>query len=187
MLLSDVDLNRAIGDGQLRIDPLPPDSWFQPASIELSLGSHFVQPYARELIGGTMAPLGTNGIRNALAYGSEWTADTVTLEPGEFLLATTRERVYVGPGLAARVEGKSSIGRRGLFVHVTAGFIDPGFEGDVTLELYNAAPVSVTLTTGQKIAQLCVFELTSRSARPYGSEGLGSHYQGQSGTTRSRS
>ena len=109
------------------------------------------------------------------------------LHPGEFVLASTLERVRLPRHLAARLEGKSSLGRLGLVTHSTAGFIDPGFEGHVTLELSNLATLPIKLWPGMKIGQLCVFQLTSPAEFPYGSAVRGSRYQRQSGPTASRS
>ena len=109
------------------------------------------------------------------------------LHPGEFVLASTLERVTLPDDLAARVEGKSSLGRLGLLTHATAGFVDPGFVGHVTLELSNVATLPITLWPGMKIGQLCFFRLTSPADNPYGSATYGSRYQGQRGPTASRS
>jgi len=103
------------------------------------------------------------------------------------VLGSTIERVTLGPTLAARLEGKSSLGRLGILVHSTAGFIDPGFSGHVTLELSNVNTLPIKLWVGMKIGQLCVFRLSSPAARPYGTVGLGSRYQGQAGPAESQS
>ena len=108
------------------------------------------------------------------------------MEPGDFILGSTVEHIEVPPDLAARVEGKSSLGRLGLMVHVTAGFIDPGFKGNITLELKNLSHRSITLKTGMPISQICFEELSGKVLRPYGSEGLGSKYQSSKGTVPSR-
>jgi dCTP deaminase len=109
------------------------------------------------------------------------------LHPGEFVLASTFEIVTLGVDVAARLEGKSSLGRLGLLTHSTAGFIDPGFSGHVTLELANVANLPIKLWPGMKIGQLCFFRLTSPAEHPYGSSQSGSHYQNQRGPTPSRS
>lgn len=109
------------------------------------------------------------------------------LHPGEFVLGSTLERVSLPDTLAARLEGKSSLGRLGLITHSTAGFIDPGFEGHVTLELSNLAPLPLKLWPGMKVGQLAVFQLSSPAEHPYGSAVRGSRYQGQRGPTASRS
>ena len=109
------------------------------------------------------------------------------LHPGEFALASTYETITLGPAVAARLEGKSSLGRLGLLTHSTAGFIDPGFSGHVTLELSNMATLPVKLWPGMKIGQFCFFRLSSPAEHPYGSAQYGSRYQGQRGPTPSRS
>jgi len=109
------------------------------------------------------------------------------LHPGEFVLGSTFEYVRLPDDIAARLEGKSSLGRLGLLTHSTAGFVDPGFEGHVTLELSNVATLPIKLWPGMKIGQLCFFQLSSASENPYGSEKYGSRYQGQRGPTASRS
>ncbi len=109
------------------------------------------------------------------------------LHPGEFVLGATYEVVTLPDDIAARLEGKSSLGRLGLLTHSTAGFIDPGFSGHVTLELSNVATLPITLWPGMKIGQLCFFRLSSPAEHPYGSDKYGSRYQGQRGPTASRS
>jgi dCTP deaminase len=109
------------------------------------------------------------------------------LHPGEFVLGSTYERCTLPDDLAGRLEGKSSLGRLGLLTHSTAGFIDPGFSGHITLELSNVANLPITLWTGMKIGQLCLLRLTSPAEHPYGSSQAGSKYQGQRGPTPSRS
>jgi dCTP deaminase len=113
--------------------------------------------------------------------------EAFVLHPGEFVLGATFEVVRLPDDVAARLEGKSSLGRLGLLTHSTAGFIDPGFSGHVTLELSNVATLPITLWPGMKIGQLCFFRLTSAAEHPYGSEKYGSRYQGQRGPTASRS
>jgi len=109
------------------------------------------------------------------------------LHPGEFVLGSTYEHVSLPDDIAARLEGKSSLGRLGLLTHSTAGFIDPGFQGHVTLELSNMATLPIKLWPGMKVGQLCFFQLSSPATHPYGSKEAGSHYQGQRGPTPSRS
>jgi len=113
--------------------------------------------------------------------------EAFVLHPGEFVLASTWETVTLPDDVAARVEGKSSLGRLGLLTHATAGFVDPGFTGHVTLELSNVATLPIKLWPGMKIGQLCFFRLSSPAEHPYGSASRGSHYQGQRGPTASRS
>jgi dCTP deaminase len=113
--------------------------------------------------------------------------EAFVLHPGEFVLASTFEVVTLPDDVAARLEGKSSLGRLGLLTHSTAGFIDPGFSGHVTLELSNVATLPIKLWPGMKIGQLCFFRLSSAAEKPYGSSSSGSRYQGQRGPTASRS
>lgn len=196
-LLSDRSLRRALEDGPFALNPEVADHRIQPASLEVTLGGDF-WVYREVQFNGHTFPA-TAGI------GSRETIDPeldngvlmekisvpagghLLLDPGGFALGGTVERITIPRGLAARVEGKSSLGRLGLGIHTTAGFIDPGFEGEVTLELWSVAPLPIVLRPGMPIGQLCLFELTTRAARPYGSPGLGSHYQGQSGPQPSRS
>jgi dCTP deaminase len=114
-------------------------------------------------------------------------SEAFILHPGEFVLGSTFEFVSLGHDIAARLEGKSSLGRLGLLTHSTAGFVDPGFQGHVTLELSNTATLPIKLWPGMKIGQLCFFQLSSESENPYGSAKYGSRYQGQRGPTASRS
>lgn len=140
----------------------------QPASIEMHLGNTYV-----DNIGTLDEEIGTIA------------EDPLVIQPGEFLLATTEEYVRIPNWLVGRLEGKSSWARKGLAIHVTAGFIDPGFEGEITLELVNFSKSPIALMPGIRIAQLTILELDRPAARPYGSEGLGSHYQGQTQATAS--
>lgn len=185
MLLSDRDLRRAIRDGRLAIDPFEAEL-IQPSSVDVRLDQHLlvwppvnpdgwyeVNPEIDPAIPPNMLPV-------------DMQARPYVIGAGEMLLASTLERVTVDNGLAARVEGKSSIGRLGLAVHVTAGFIDPGFSGHITLELVNHNPRPLILHPGMRIGQLCVFRMTSPAEHPYGAAGVGSHYQGQRGPTASR-
>jgi dCTP deaminase len=112
--------------------------------------------------------------------------ESFMLHPGEFVLGSTLERVAVPTDLVARVEGKSSLGRLGLVIHSTAGFIDAGFDGHVTLELANLANLPITLYPGMKIGQISFIKMTSPAEKPYGSGAKGSKYQGQRGPTPSR-
>jgi dCTP deaminase len=108
------------------------------------------------------------------------------LHPGEFVLGSTREYVKLPNDLVARLEGKSSLGRLGLLIHSTAGYVDPGFEGHLTLELSNVANLPITIYPNMKIGQISFFKLTSEAENPYGSSAVGSKYQGQRGPTPSK-
>ena len=164
MILSDGDLTEAMLSGALAVDPF--EAWqLQPASIDLRLGHEFV----------------VEGQRTCVDEGKR-----ACLPRRGFALATTLEAVAVGPELVARVEGKSSFGRRGLLVHCTAGYIDPGFRGRITLELANVGGADIYLTPGEAVCQLSVMRLTSPAIHPYGSPHLRSRYQGQTTVTEHR-
>jgi dCTP deaminase len=179
MMLSDGDLQDALNSGSLAV--IPPGV-MQPASIDLTLGLGF-QTFQIKPAG-----LGIDPDEGYLPLPvSSRPGDTIWFEPGQFALGCTAEKVWIGDGLAARIEGKSSLGRLGLMVHSTAGFVDPGFHGQLTLELHNVNRYPIALRPGMAIAQLCVFELKTPARRPYGSDGLGSRYQDQQGPTASRS
>lgn len=197
MLLSDVDLRRALDRGHLKVTPLDPDD-IQPASIDLHLanGLEMFTPFKA----GSRPPYGLIDPLNLPARHTYPIAGPFALQPGEFVLGSTVEHVSLyagyeyprdvicadnGPALAARFEGKSSLGRLGLLTHITAGFIDPGFSGTITLELRNVAPFAILLTPGMPIGQLCVSLVSTPVERPYGSSALRSRYQGQQGTTPS--
>lgn len=139
----------------------------QPASLELTISDSVIR----------------SDSSNPLRAWAQDDPERIYIRPGEFLLASTRETVSIPNDLLARVEGKSSWARRGIMVHVTAGFIDPGFRGQITLELYNLSNVTHTILVGSRVAQLALEELDRPADRPYGSPGLGSHYQDQQGAT----
>ena len=182
MLLSDRDLVSEIKSGQLGLDPFEP-SLVQPSSIDVRLDRLFrvfnnhlythIDPAERQDDLTTLVD-----VPDGQAF---------ILHPGEFVLASTLETVTLGHQLAARLEGKSSLGRLGLLVHSTAGFIDPGFSGHVTLELSNVASLPIRLWPGMKIGHICVLRLSSPAEHPYGSAVYGSRYQHQRGPTASRS
>jgi dCTP deaminase len=176
MLLSDHEINAAVFTGDVKISPFDPER-VQPASVDLLL-DHFLRvPLGREEIDVAQVWAG----HTALVEIDE---DGWLLKPGDFVLASTVERIALPDTLAARVEGKSSLGRLGLAVHVTAGFIDPGFAGQVTLEIANLSPWPIRLRRRMPIAQLCLIPMSAVPKRPYGS--AGNHYQGQYGPTESR-
>ncbi|MCT2586046.1 dCTP deaminase [Actinophytocola gossypii] len=181
MLLSDRDLRAELADGRLRIDPCD-DAMVQPSSVDVRLDRYFrvfnntrythIDPSQQQDDLTTLVEAGDDG--------------PFVLHPGEFVLGSTFEAVALPDDLAGRLEGKSSLGRLGLLTHSTAGFIDPGFEGHITLELSNVANLPITLWPGMKIGQLCLFRLSSAAENPYGSTAAGSRYQGQRGPTPSR-
>lgn len=182
MLLSDRDIRAQVEAGRLRLDPWDPEL-VQPSSIDVRLDRYFRvfnnQQYTH------IDPAIQQDELTALVEPSG--DDPFVLHPGEFVLGSTLEVVTLPDDLASRLEGKSSLGRLGLITHATAGFIDPGFSGHITLELSNVANLPITLWPGMKIGQLCVFRLSSPAEHPYGSERYGSRYQGQRGPTPSRS
>jgi dCTP deaminase len=181
VILSDRSLREAIAAGRLVIDPLDDDA-IQPSSIDVRLDNTFRVFYtARHPYIDVKQPM------DDLTELVEVKPDNAfILHPGEFVLGSTLEEVGIPADLAARLEGKSSLGRLGLMTHSTAGFLDPGFNGHVTLELSNVANLPITLYPGMRIGQIAVFQLTTAAERPYGSRGVGSKYQGQRGPTPSR-
>ena len=181
VILSDRSLREAIAAGRLVIDPLDDDA-IQPSSIDVRLDNRFRVFYtARHPYIDVKQPM--DDLTEVVEVKPD---DAFILHPGEFVLGSTLEQVGIPPDLAARLEGKSSLGRLGLMTHSTAGFLDPGFNGHVTLELSNVANLPITLYPGMRIGQIAVFQLTTAAERPYGSRGVGSKYQGQRGPTPSR-
>lgn len=182
MLLSDKDLKKLIATEKFLIQPYDP-SLVQPASIDVRLSSSF------RIFNNSMYTHIDPAIQQEkLTELVEVKENTpLVLHPGEFILGATVEFFKIPTNIAARLEGKSSLGRLGLLTHSTAGFIDPGFEGNITLELSNAANLPITLWPGMKIGQLCLFQLSSPAENPYGEKGIGSKYHGQTGPTPSKS
>ncbi|GLW68772.1 dCTP deaminase [Kitasatospora phosalacinea] len=182
MLLSDNDIRAEIDKGRVVIDPFEP-SMVQPSSIDVRLDRFF-----RVFENHRYPHIDPSEEQPDLTRLVEPEGDEAfILHPGEFVLASTYEVITLPDDVASRLEGKSSLGRLGLLTHSTAGFIDPGFSGHVTLELSNVATLPIKLYPGMKIGQLCLFRLSSPSQHPYGSERYGSRYQGQRGPTASRS
>lgn len=182
MLLSDRDIRAQIDANRIVLEPFQPDM-VQPASIDVRLDRYFrlfdnhkysvIDPAADQA-----------ELTRLIDVGSD---EPFVLHPGEFVLGSTYEHVTLPDDVAARLEGKSSLGRLGLLTHSTAGFVDPGFSGHVTLELSNTATMPILLWPGMKIGQLCFFQLSSAAEHPYGDDAAGSRYQGQEGPTASRS
>ena len=182
MLLSDRDILTWVESGEILLDPWDP-TMVQPSSVDVRLDRLF------RVFENHKYP-----VIDPAADQSELTRmvepagdDPFILHPGEFVLGATYEQVSLGSSIAARLEGKSSLGRLGLLTHSTAGFIDPGFTGHVTLELSNVATLPIKLYPGMKIGQLCFFQLSSPAEHPYGDSANLSRYQGQRGPTPSRS
>ncbi|MFC7097647.1 dCTP deaminase [Halobaculum marinum] len=184
MILSDTDILARLETGDLVIDPLDDvDTQVQPASVDLRLGSEFLE-FRR-----TNIPcIHPNDAREVGEYVEEThvdEGDDFILHPGDFVLGTTKETVAIPDDLVAHVEGRSSLGRLAIVVHATAGLCDPGYEGQITLELSNLGNAPVALSPGMRVSQLTFTELTSPADRPYGAE-RGSKYQGQRGPQASR-
>ena len=182
MLISDRDIRASIEAGQIGLEPLEM-GLLQPSSIDVRLDRFF-----RLFDNHKYAFIDPAEQQDELTRLIEVDpTEPFILHPGEFVLGSTYEFVTLPDDVAARLEGKSSLGRLGLLTHSTAGFVDPGFKGHVTLELSNVATLPIKLWPGMKIGQLCFFKLTSPSEHPYGSEKYSSRYQGQRGPTASRS
>jgi len=178
-MLSDRDIERAVENRQISIEPMAPRA-MQPCSVDVRLDSRFL------MFGGPdNLPIDPKVAESMLSIDVE-DGDAFQLAPGAFALGSTLERLTLPDNIAGRIEGKSSIGRLGIEVHSTAGFIDPGFDVYVTLELKNVAPRPVLLWPGMFVGQVCFYDLSSRALAPYGSKTLGSHYQGQVGPQASR-
>jgi dCTP deaminase len=182
VLLSDGDIRKEIASGRVVIEPWDPEM-VQPSSIDVRIDRYFRVFENHRYPHIDPAEEQPDLTRLVETPGDE----PFILHPGEFVLASTYEVVTLPDDVSARLEGKSSIGRLGLLTHSTAGFIDAGFSGHVTLELSNVATLPIKLWPGMKIGQLCFFRLTSPAEQPYGSGASGSRYQGQRGPTPSKS
>ncbi|GGO68391.1 dCTP deaminase [Nonomuraea cavernae] len=182
MLLSDRDILAEIDAGRLALDPFDQEM-IQPSSIDVRL-DRFFRVFENHKYPHIDPSVEQPDLTRLVEPDGD---EPFILHPGEFVLASTYEVVTLPSDLASRLEGKSSLGRLGLLTHSTAGFIDPGFSGHVTLELSNVATLPIKLWPGMKIGQLCVFRLSSPAVHPYGSAKYGSRYQGQRGPTPSRS
>ncbi|EMA20597.1 MULTISPECIES: dCTP deaminase [Haloarcula] len=184
MILSDADILRRLEQGDLVVEPLDdPDIQIQPASVDLRLGREFL-----EFQHANIPCIHPNSEDEVADYVEETVIEEggeFILHPGDFVLGTTHERVAIPDDLIAHVEGRSSLGRLAIVVHATAGLCDPGYEGQITLELSNLGTAPVALTPGMRISQLTFTELKTAADRPYGAE-RGSKYQGQSGPQASK-
>jgi dCTP deaminase len=181
VLLSDRDLRKELDSGRLDVAPFDP-AMLQPSSIDIRL-DRFFRVFDNTKYTHIDPKLQQDELTSMVEKDND---DAFVLHPGEFVLGSTYELVSLPDDLAGRLEGKSSLGRLGLLTHSTAGFIDPGFSGHITLELSNVANLPITLWPGMKIGQLCLFRLSSSAEFPYGSAQAGSRYQGQRGPTPSR-
>lgn len=180
MVLSDGDIRKAMSEAysaedRLWIEPWPDDIHFQPASVELTLAPEIVH----------LVSLGEDGEPVYVRTLFEQGRGTIVLEPTAFVLGCTNETVTIPNWLVGQLTGKSSLARRGLSIHATAGFIDPGFSGRITLEMKNNSGIPVVLTKNMRVGQLVLAGTSSPVLRPYGHPGLGSQYQGQWNTTPS--
>ncbi|MFL6059648.1 MAG: dCTP deaminase [Marmoricola sp.] len=182
MLLSDRDILAEIDAQRIRVEPYD-ETMIQPSSIDIRL-DRFFRVFENHKYPHIDPAADQSDLTREVEPEGE---DPFILHPGEFVLGSTYEVCTLPDDVAARVEGKSSLGRLGLLTHATAGFVDPGFSGHVTLELANVATLPIKLYPGMKIGQLCFFRLSSPAEHPYGSAKYGSRYQGQRGPTPSRS
>ena len=181
VVLSDRTIARLLAEGRIEIDPYD-DSLLQPSSVDVRVDRYF-----RVFHNNRYPYIDVREPQDDLTELVEVEGDTpFVLHPGEFVLGSTLERIRLPDDLVARLEGKSSLGRLGLLIHSTAGYVDPGWDGYLTLELSNVANLPITIYPGMKIGQISFFRLTSAAERPYGSKGRGSKYQGQRGPTASR-
>ncbi len=181
MVLSDRTIREEIDAGRIAIDPLG-EECIQPSSVDLHVDRYF-----RLFRNHTMRVIDVRDVQEDLTELVEIPEDhALILHPGEFVLGSTSERVALPDDLVARLEGKSSLGRLGLLIHSTAGFVDAGFDGHLTLELSNVANLPITVYPAMKIGQISFLRMTTPADHPYGSAGLGSKYQGQRGPTPSR-
>jgi dCTP deaminase len=181
VILSDRSIREAIEAGRIGFDPYEPRN-VQPSSVDIRLDRYFrvFRNHTHRVID---VKENQEDLTELIEIGQD---DCFILHPGEFVLGSTEERITVGVDLVARIEGKSSLGRLGLLIHSTAGFIDPGFDGHVTLELANVANLPITLYPGMRVGQVSFLQMTTPADHPYGSAAIGSKYQGQRGPTPSR-
>src|SRR3954449_11902433 len=179
--LSDGTIRRLLEEGRVKIEPFD-EAMIQPASVDLKLGPSFrvFHNFRVEAIDLAEPP---QGLTEHVEIADD---EPFVVHPGEFVLGRTAEYVELPDDVVARVEGKSSLGRLGLIVHATAGFVDPGFQGTLTLEITNLTRVPIVLWPAKPIAQLSFMTLDAPAEHPYGSAELGSHYQGQLAATESR-
>ena len=181
MILSDRTIREEVAAGRITIEPFD-DSCVQPSSVDLHVDRYF-----RVFRNHSQRVIDVKEDQEELTELVEILGeDALILHPGEFVLGATLERVALPDDLVGRLEGKSSLGRLGLLIHSTAGFVDPGFDGHLTLELSNVANLPITVYPGMKVGQISFLRMTSAADNPYGSAALGSKYQHQRGPTPSR-
>ena len=181
MIFSDRTIKEAIADRRIEVDPYL-ETYVQPSSIDLRVDRFF-----RVFENHRYPHIDPKADQPDLTTQVEVDdGDSFVLHPGEFVLGSTFERVRLGNDVVARLEGKSSLGRLGLLIHSTAGFVDPGFNGYLTLELSNVANLPIAIYPEMKIGQISFYQMTTEADHPYGSSEAGSKYQGQRGPTASR-
>jgi dCTP deaminase len=181
MILSDRTIREELDAGRIVIEPLDL-TCIQPSSVDLHIDRYF-RVFRNHTLGFIDVKQNLEDLTELVEIGED---DAFILHPGEFVLGSTLERVALPTDLVARLEGKSSLGRLGLLIHSTAGFVDPGFDGHITLELSNVANLPITIYPGMKIGQISFLRMTTPADHPYGSAATGSKYQGQRGPTPSR-
>lgn len=182
MILSDRSIKEAIAAGRIVIEPFDPDM-VQPSSVDLRC-DHSFRVFENHRYAYIDPKQSQDDLTSVVVASEE---EPFILHPGEFVLGSTLEIVGLADDIVARLEGKSSLGRLGLLIHSTAGFIDPGFKGQVTLELSNVANLPIAIYPGMAIGQVSFYELSTAAEHPYGSAALGSKYMNQTGPTASRS
>jgi len=182
VLLSDRDIRAEVTAGRVKVEPFT-EAMIQPSSVDVRL-DRFFRVFENHKYSVIDPSIEQADLTREVAVAPD---EFFILHPGEFVLASTYEVITLPDDIAGRLEGKSSLGRLGLLTHSTAGFIDPGFSGHITLELSNVANLPVKLFPGMKIGQLCLIKLSSPAEHPYGSAVYGSRYQGQRGPTPSKS
>jgi dCTP deaminase len=181
MVLSDRTIRRLVDEGRIGIDPFD-ETLVQPSSVDVRVDRFFrVFNNARHPFIDVKQPM-----EDLTELVEVKDTGPFILHPGEFVLGSTLERVALGPDLVARLEGKSSLGRLGLLIHSTAGFVDAGWDGHLTLELSNVANLPIAIYPGMKIGQISFLRMTTAAQTPYGSEATASKYKGQQGPTPSR-
>ena len=181
MILSDRSIREELEAGRIVIEPLG-EGCIQPSSVDLHVDRYF-RVFRNHTMGYIDVKQNQEDLTELVEIGDD---DGFILHPGEFVLGSTKERVSLPDDLVARLEGKSSLGRLGLLIHSTAGFVDAGWDGHLTLELSNVANLPITLYPGMKIVQISFLRMSTAADAPYGSKGVGSKYQGQRGPTPSR-
>lgn len=181
MILSDYTIKKKIAENAIGIDPYD-ESMVQPSSVDLTLDHRFLV-FRNHTMGHIDVKADLTGLTELVEASDD---DPFMLHPGEFVLGSTLERVTLPANLVGRIEGKSSLGRLGLLIHSTAGFVDAGWDGQLTLEFSNVASLPITLYPGMKIGQISFIQMSTEAKSPYGTGELGSKYQGQQGPRPSR-